>query len=536
VLGLVALGVVLRLWLLAHDPLDADQAVVGLMARAIDHGQHPAFFWGQTYGGAEAYVTAAGVALFGLHAWVVNGTAAALSAVAAVAAWQLGRALTGSSAAGAVVGALTWVWSEVDVWNATRETGFRELELVCLLTVFSATASLERGSRPWAAWAALGFACGLGWWASPEILYAAIPVAPAVVVAARRAVRQHGRRGAAPVALGAVLAVAGAAPWLAASATDHLATLRIVGVDQEAGGGYLGRLGTFVTHSAPMLLGARIVVTGAWLGGRTTGLAVLAATVAIAIVGVVTAARRVPLARPLVAAVVVFPLLEAAAGPSSFWRDGRYGLYWPPMVVVAAGAGWYRLLTRRGPAPGARRRAAVTAIAACALAAASTTAGLVAATAVPGLTATTSFAADPLAITGHPDTLARTVVDGLVRRRLTAVYAGYWAAYVLDVVGDGRITATPALRARSASLATSVARAPRQAWLFVGPTAEDAAACAAAFENPEPEPLGLSANAFETILDRAGIRAAVEPVGPMLAVVPAEPVSPGWVLAHRAAR
>lgn len=535
---LVVLGTVVRLWLLAHDPIDADQAVVGLMAQAINHGHRPAFFWGQDYGGAEPYVVAAGVAVLGLHAWVVNGTASVLSAVAALVAWRLGRAVTGSDGAGAVAGALVWAWSEVDVWNATRETGFREVELVCVLTVFLATARLQRQERPWLAWPLLGLALGLGWWASPEILYAAIPAAPAVAVAASRAVRRGasrptGRGAGAPMAAGVLAAVLAAAPWLVATIHDHGATLRLFGLDQSSGHGYGGRLGSFFIHSLPMLLGARLAVSGAWLGGRAIGLLVLGVTLLVAAVGLVAAAVRVPLARPLVAAVAAFPFLEAAAGPTFFWQDGRYGMFWPPMVVVAAVAGWQQLLG--SPTARANARRSVAGVVACALAAASTAAGLDAATAVPGHSGTTGFAAAPLQLTGHPDAVADEAVQVLAAHHLTAVYASYWVAYVLDVVGGGRVLATPAGRPRSAALATTVASAPRQAWLFVGPTQADAATCGAIFQNPNPQPLGLSATTFEATLTDAGLRYRVQPVGPMVAVVPVAAVSPAWVEAHRPA-
>src|SRR5690348_7743800 len=50
---LVGVAIALRVWVL-RSPVgraDSDEAVVALMARAILHGHHPTFFWGQPYGG-----------------------------------------------------------------------------------------------------------------------------------------------------------------------------------------------------------------------------------------------------------------------------------------------------------------------------------------------------------------------------------------------------------------------------------------------------------------------------------------------------
>jgi len=78
-----AAGILERAWLLFHLPVNADQAVVGLMARDILHGNFYAFYWGQSYGGAEPYVVAALSVVLGKSMVAVSLTAAVLAAVAA---------------------------------------------------------------------------------------------------------------------------------------------------------------------------------------------------------------------------------------------------------------------------------------------------------------------------------------------------------------------------------------------------------------------------------------------------------------------
>src|SRR5688572_11851251 len=76
ILGLSLLGAIgLRIWLLNRSlgRLDADEAVVGLMARHVLEGEFPTFFWGGQYGGAqEAYLTSLAFAAFGSSTLVLK--------------------------------------------------------------------------------------------------------------------------------------------------------------------------------------------------------------------------------------------------------------------------------------------------------------------------------------------------------------------------------------------------------------------------------------------------------------------------------
>ncbi len=66
--AVVVVGSIARIILLDRYYItpDADQSIVGLMARHIQHGERPLFYWGQPYtGSGEAYVTAALFAIFG---------------------------------------------------------------------------------------------------------------------------------------------------------------------------------------------------------------------------------------------------------------------------------------------------------------------------------------------------------------------------------------------------------------------------------------------------------------------------------------
>ena len=80
----VVYGVLLHVWLLVHLPIWGDEAIVGIMARAIDSGHFSAFYWGQHYGGLEPYLVAQGLKIGGGGEPALNATPAVLAAIAAV--------------------------------------------------------------------------------------------------------------------------------------------------------------------------------------------------------------------------------------------------------------------------------------------------------------------------------------------------------------------------------------------------------------------------------------------------------------------
>ena len=105
-------GVVLRVVVYRSSlgVLDGDEAVWGLMARHVLDGELSAFFWGQGYGGTqEVLATAPLFALFGTSTVLMRVVPVALTAVAAVLVWRIGRRTIGDPGASAAA-VLLWVW------------------------------------------------------------------------------------------------------------------------------------------------------------------------------------------------------------------------------------------------------------------------------------------------------------------------------------------------------------------------------------------------------------------------------------------
>jgi hypothetical protein len=544
VIGLaVVYGVVLRLWLLAHTPVNSDWAAAGLMAKSILGGHFWTFYWGQQYGGVEPYVVAPVVWLSGGSPWAMGVTAALLSALAAVLVGLIVGATTGSRWLGWAAGALAWVWPYAVVWNSIREYGFRGVTMACGLLAVWMAVRIHRGSTRLVDAAVLGLAVGVGWWSSPELVYFAAPVAVVLALSWSR-LFDRGRRLAGPWRPGPVAAaVAGAAvgalPWLYTNVGTRFASLHTGSLPSYRGLGYGARLRVFFHDMLPVQLGVRTVPGGAWVGGRTVGpvlYGLAAAVVVVAVLAAVGSARRGRAAAPALGAaagVVAFPFLYALVPSTGYWIDGRYGVYLPALVAVLAGVvvGGARRPASHRRRHGRRRSVpAVTGAAgAAALAVAVATVGLAGAGVLTVLAARAGgVPAGPSAFTSgwrDPEAPVRQVVAAMEQHGLRDAYGTYWTAYVLDYVAAGRVVVTPSPLdvVRLPADAAAVAAAPRPAWLFY-PTGRTAAA-AAAFANPETGPGNYTEAQFESLLTGRHVPYTVVHVGVLDAVVPARRVT-----------
>ena len=164
-------GVLLRSGCWCTFPCGATRRSSACMAKSIDSGHFSAFYWGQHYGGLEPYVVAAVLEIGGGGEPALNATPAVLAAVAAVLVAGIAVAAGRDRLTAAGRGRAVWVWPYVVVWQSVREGGFREATLCCGLTALLCCVRACRSrAGPWT-FLLLGVALGLGWWASPEIVY-----------------------------------------------------------------------------------------------------------------------------------------------------------------------------------------------------------------------------------------------------------------------------------------------------------------------------------------------------------------------------
>ena len=407
VAGAIA-GVLLRVGVYRSSlgVLDGDEAVWGLMTRHLLDGDLSAFFWGQGYGGTqEVLATAPLFALFGTSTVLMRLVPVALTAVAVVLVWRIGRRTIGEPGATAAA-VLLWVWPPYLIWKSERAHGFYGSGLVFACLVLLLVLRLaERRSRLDVA--LLGLVLGLGWWQTPQIVPIALPAIAWLTWRRARVWRDAW--------IAVPLALLGALPWLVSN-LEHDWWSFDVSSGQTP---YPTRLRGFVSSTFPMALGLRVPFTSEWLLGTALSGVVYAALVVLFAFGWWRAPNAAT--RLLYVVAATFGFLYALSPSTWLVDEPRYVVMLLPVLVLLVG----QALTTV-------RRAAVAVVAGVALST------LV----LWQLTTSPEFEqrADGLFV---PRTFA-PLIEELERNGPKRLFAGYWVAYRLDFETDERLVAAEA--------------------------------------------------------------------------------------------
>jgi hypothetical protein len=186
------LAVIARAYLVVRTNamLDGDEALVGIQAERILHGQYPTYFYAQPYmGSLEAYIAAALFRLFGPSAWALRAVPVALSLLLVYLTWRLARALLPSTSrtASLLAGLAALFAAAPPLYDAVAElrTWGGQIE-VYVITVALLLVTVELARRLWARagafelawrWVLLGVLAGLGIWINPLVSYALLTCA-----------------------------------------------------------------------------------------------------------------------------------------------------------------------------------------------------------------------------------------------------------------------------------------------------------------------------------------------------------------------
>jgi len=202
--AVAVVGVVFRVWVYRHllGTPNADEAVIGLMARHALHGDLTAFSWGTAYGGPqEAYLTAPLFWLFG-SSWVaLRLVPIALNALACGLTWLVGRRTIGEPGA-VTAAALLWIWPPYTIYQLVHQSGFYASNVVYPLLLM--LLALRVTERPVAREVALfGLVLGLAFWETSQIVPVALGIVAWVVWQQPRALR-HAPIGIAAAMVGII--------------------------------------------------------------------------------------------------------------------------------------------------------------------------------------------------------------------------------------------------------------------------------------------------------------------------------------------
>ncbi len=209
----LAAALIVRVWLVIHTQgfINGDEALVGIQAEHILHGEFPIYFYSQPYmGSLEAYVMALIFAIVGPSTWAMRAEPILLSLVAVWLTWKLAAELADTAQLSRH--AKRWFMTISTFFAAipplydtvlelTTLGGYIESFLLMLLLLLSALKLTRRrhagatGRELAWRWAAIGFIVGLGFWINPIIIYGVAAVAVWIAWDYIRLVKQkHARK------------------------------------------------------------------------------------------------------------------------------------------------------------------------------------------------------------------------------------------------------------------------------------------------------------------------------------------------------
>ena len=280
---------------------NADEAVVGLMARHVLDGELTVFYWGQAYGGTqEVLLTAPLFSAFDSSWLLLRLVSIVLGAVAALLVWRVGLRTLGEPAATAA-GLVFWLWPPFTLVALTHSQGFYASNVVyCALLLLLALRVVERPER--GRIAVLGLVLGLAFWQTAQIVPVAAGVIAWTIWKAPRALREL------PVALAAALA--GALPWLLWNLDHGWESLA-----QPDYGDKLQSLRLLASPTLPMMVGLRAPFSAELLLPAALTYLLYVALVVLFVVGAIRTRRRTVSLLYTVAAV--FPFVYALAPKTS---------------------------------------------------------------------------------------------------------------------------------------------------------------------------------------------------------------------------
>jgi 4-amino-4-deoxy-L-arabinose transferase-like glycosyltransferase len=356
--GLLAAGVV---------PFNADEAVVGLMARHILQGARPVFFYGQAYlGSLDAWLIAGGFALFGQAVWVIRLVQTLLFLGTVATTYWLGHVIYRSEwVAGAAALFLAIPPVLVTLYSTVTLGGYGEAILIGNLLLLLALHlgqidSGQSGVRGWRAvgWLLLGALAGLGFWGFPIV---GVYLLPVLVYLGMR-FRGQWRPSALAAGIFVLGFIVGAAPWLVYTLAHGLVTVSETLGSAIAGASPLNPIFAAFAHLFYFLLFGLTVMWGMrppW-SADFLALPLIPYALALHVGALVFTARRLTRPRDPASAgrwllVGVVLTMAAAYVLTPFGADpsGRYFLpaAAPLALLLAEMLHWLRLRRRQRRSP-----------------------------------------------------------------------------------------------------------------------------------------------------------------------------------------
>ena len=529
------LGIACRLWFLFHEPIDSDEALVGIAAQGIAHGHLTVFFLGSFYGGVEPYVTAVLFAIFGPSALALKATPALLSLIGAVLTWRIALRLVNERQIAALAGVLFWVAPLAAVWNSTVERGFRGVTMACGLAALLFALRCLDGRYGYLDLAGIGLSLGVGWWSSPEIVYFLVPTGLLLIGAVVVSPAGHRIAVWVPRFIAGLAAIGvGALPWLWVNVPgfESLRASSFPGGQVNANLGYGGRLETFFHHVLPMQMNLVAPESAADLFRHPLQLAIQFGFEAVTIVALGLCLVKRGRGIAIAAGAVALPFLVALQPGTWYWQDGRYGVYVAPflVLVLAIGCDEVSALLGRRRQRHRHRRARLSNLGSYLMCGVLVVSSLLT---VISLSQNSSWfdLGDHGLLSNwrYPNAPTQHAIARLEAGNVRTAYADYWVAYDLDFLSNGRLAVTTVAGAdtnRSQAINRTVEQSHRAAWIFVPRDQIEAGYQQFAGTTAIVGPASMTEVTFIGKLHALGISYRIIDAGLIQAVVPSRSLTP----------
>lgn len=427
---LIAAGIIFRVIVLTGPTatVSSDEAIAGLLARHIVHGDFRAFFWGQAYGGTlDAWLLAPFTALAPGSSLALRASTVIESTLLALLIWRI-LLRTVAKPRAAFAAAAAWSFPLFSVIFGSRAELFYTPIIVLGLGLILLGIRFVEDPGDWRNKLLWGVVAGAGWWLGPTISIFALSIAVWVVWRARAGVI----RALLFVVPGFII---GAFPWIWANIGSDFLSLE----NQKRLGTIGQHLHTFFVGGTPQMLGLQF--NGKWVFPEIVSLVLVGVLVAILLIQsglLLLRGNPLPLTLIFGPIVIIFGIAQLTAA------TGRYFYYLMPIVAAVVGAAFHP-----------RIQVLMVALV-LSLAAVSIHQGNLM---TQGLITTLTHA-------GQTDQENKQLVTALERLHITRLFGDYWLAFSNDYIADERIIIVPFDYIRSRQYRSEVASSARPSYLF----------------------------------------------------------------------
>lgn len=253
---LLAAALRLDLLIASNFVIDADEAIVGLMAKHVSEGQPwPTFYYGQHYmGSLEPLLVSVLFALFGPSVYALKAVPLLCSLLLVPPVYLLARHIAGPRAAAFASLFIAIPPTPLVIWSSKARGGFIEVLVIGALALLVVTRWLMSQQRSKSMLFIAGVVLGLGWWINNQTIYFILPIGLVCLLASIREGRGVGDTTLRALVGGAGFLLGGLPFWWY-NVQHSFVSFRMF--RPAEGGALLEQVLAFFTTALPILLGAK---------------------------------------------------------------------------------------------------------------------------------------------------------------------------------------------------------------------------------------------------------------------------------------